>query len=490
MLGIKRLHTYTLSSFLPVFMAAFLVSVFILLMIFLWQYVAEFVGKGLDILVMGELFLYAALNTIPTALPLATLVASLMAFGNMTESLELTAMKASGVSLLKVMQPLIIMMLLIAIGVFFFQDRAVPAISGKFRALLISVKMKSPELDIPEGSFYSEIPKYSIFVKNKDKETGILREVMIYDISKGFNNMAVIVCDSAKMKMASSKEFLLLTLFNGQQFANFKQGSMSTPSKFTPYSRENFKQKQIVISFDGNFNRMDESMMDGSQVVKNISQLVFSIDSLHQSMDSMNIVDRKALKYTYLEYRSKGQESDNHKQWQNEGKIVDMDSLLAAYSNSNLLNVFNGALQQTESTRSDYMFKSAMKSPVLRNIRLHEIELQRKFTLSIACIIFFFIGAPLGSIIGKGGLGVPTVAALILFIFYYMIDNVGRKMARDGVWDIWFGIWMSSLILLPLGIFFTYKAVNDSAIFNAEAYRKLIQKIRSLLKITMKIKAK
>ena len=491
MLGVKRLYRYVLSSFLPVFVAAFLVSVFILLMIFIWQYVADFVGKGLDILVMGELFLYASLNLVPTALPLATLVASLIAFGNMTETLELTAMKASGISLLKVMKPLIIMMVLLSISVFFFQDKAVPVISGKFRTLLISIRMKSPELDIPEGSFYAEMPNYSIFVKHKDKETGVLREVMIYDISKGFNNIAVIVCDSAKMKMASSKEYVVLNLYYGQQFANFKQGSLSSPSKFTAYSRENFREKQILISFDGNFNRMDESMMDGSQAIKNISELRHSVDSLQLSIDSMNVADRKSVKYEYLSYRveNKYAESEPAK----EEKVVDVDSLLATYNNSQLLNIYNSALQQTESTKSNYMFKSSMKSPVLKNIRLHEIELQRKFTLSIACIIFFFIGAPLGSIIGKGGLGVPTVVSLILFIFYYMIDNVGRKMARDGVWDVWFGIWMSSFILLPLGIFFTYKAINDSAIFNAEAYRKVLVRVKALIETVramIKIKKK
>lgn len=482
MLPIKRLYSYILSTFLPVFTMTFVICLFVVLMQFLWKYVEDLVGKGLDTLVLAELFLYAALNLIPMALPLAILLASLMAFGSMGENFELTAIKASGVSLLKAMRPLIIFIVLLSIGAFFFQNDAVPRINIKFRTLFISVKQKSPELDIPEGSFYNEIDNYSLFVKKKDKKTNTLRDVMIYDTSKGFDNMAVIVCDSAKMKMSSSKDYLLLNLFNGQQFANFKQGVTGTTSKYTPYSRENFREKEIVISFDANFKRMDESTMEGSQVSKNIKQLDSTIDSLNLVVDSMNITDRKALKFTYLSYKNRDKEYYDQDEERNINdrdipRSINVDSLLATYDPETKVSIYNTSISQVESARNDYMFRSMMKSASQKSIRQHKVEWHRKFTLSFACLIFFFIGAPLGAIIRKGGLGMPTVISIVLFIVYYIIDNVGYKMARDGVWEVWQGVWLSSFILFPLGAFLTYKAMNDSALLNVDAYQNFIKKI-------------
>lgn len=479
MLPIKRLYLYILQSFLPVFTMTFVICLFVVLMQFLWKYVEDLVGKGLDPLVMGELFFYAALNLIPLALPLAILLASLMAFGNMGENFELTAIKASGVSLLKAMRPLIIFIALVSIGAFFFQNEAIPRISVKFRTLFISIRQKSPELDIPEGSFYSEISNYSLYVKKKDKQTNTLKDVMIYDTSKGFDNMAVIVCDSAKMKMASTKDYLVLDLFEGQQFSNMRQGAgvgLET-KKYSQYSRENFKTKQILISFDANFTRMDESVMDGSQVTKNISQLRHSIDSLNLVVDSMNMSDRKIMRQTFLNYRQDAVSQVNQSEVaKSKSQPVELDSLLSTYSLQDVSNIYSSAVGQVEAAKNDFIFRSPMKGQTLKSVRSHKVELHKKFTLSFACVIFFFIGAPLGAIIRKGGLGMPTVISIILFIIYYVIDNVGYKMARDGIWEAWQGVWLSSFILFPLGVFLTYKAMNDSALFNMEAYQMFIKK--------------
>ncbi|PXV63163.1 lipopolysaccharide export system permease protein [Dysgonomonas alginatilytica] len=493
MLGIKRLYIYILQTFVPVFFMTFAISLFIILMQFLWKYVEDMVGKGLETHVLAELFTYAALSLVPMALPLAILLASLMTFGNLGERYELLAIKAAGISLLKAMRPLIILMVFICVGAFFFQNNIIPKINVKLRSLMISVRQKSPELDIPEGSFYSGIENYNIFVKTKDKETGTLRDVMIYDVSKGFDNMAVIVCDSAKMKMSSNKDYLQLNLFYGQQFSNFKQSGLDDRSvvrndKFVPYSRENFKERQVIIPFDANFNRMDESAMDGTQIAKNASQLRASIDSLTIIVDSLNINDRKVmLNYTYLSYRNNYHaDTTNIKEENNTAFVYSLDSVMNSLSPTEKTSIYTDAMSRAEANKNDFMFRSISKIDTQKKIRQHNVELQRKFTLSFACLVFFFIGAPLGAIIRKGGLGMPVVVSVILFIIYYIIDNLGYKMARDGVWAVWQGVWLSSFILFPLGVFITYKAINDSALFNADAYRNYYVKVfgdRSLMTV-------
>lgn len=453
---------------------------------FVWKYVEDFVGKGLEPSVLAELFTYAALSLVPTALPLAILLASLMAFGNLGERYELLAIKAAGISLLRAMRPLIILIALISIGAFFFQNDILPKINVKMRSLMISIKQKSPELDIPEGVFYSNIENYNLYVKTKDKETGTLRDVMIYDVSKGFDNMAVIICDSAKMKMSSNKDYLMLDLYHGEQFANVQQSAMTSKrgynNKFIPYSRENFKEKQVVIPFDANFNRMDESSLEGTQIAKNISQLKASIDSLTTVVDSLNITDRKfILNSSYLSYKNNVYDIDTTSHTDRRASIsnyeIDMDSLIETMSLREKIALYSDAQVRAENNKNDFAFRSISKIDVQKKIRYHDIEYQKKFTLSFACLVFFFIGAPLGAIIRKGGLGMPVVVSVILFIIYYVIDNVGSKMARDGVWDVWEGVWLSSIVLFPLGVFLTYKAMNDSALFNPEAYGKFFKKI-------------
>lgn len=506
MLPIKRLYTYVLRSFLPMFLMTFAICSFILLMQFVWKYVEDMVGKGLEVSVMAELFLYAALGVIPMSLPLAILLASLMTFGNMGENYELTAMKAAGVSLLRIMRPLIIFIIFITIGAFYFQNVAMPIINVKTTSLLRSVKMKSPELQIPEGSFYNEIPNYNLYVKKKNPETGMLYGVKIYDTSKGFDNMAVIVCDSAKVKTSSGKDYLLFTLFHGQQFSNFqKPGNKPAgphPARnnkgFVPFAREDFKVKEITIRFDASFNRMDESSLQSTQLAKNIEELELSIDSLTIQLDSIRQGDRRYIvsqalqgQFAPAQYKSSNSAvvslDDQHfKQIHPDkhpvSKITDLDSLINTLDTDGLLQLYSSAASQASMNSSNLLYRSMPKLDMERNIRYHQVEWHRKFTLSFACFIFFFIGAPLGAIIRKGGLGMPVVVSVLLFIVYYIIDNVGRKMARDGVWDVWQGIWLSSFVLLPLGIFLTYKAMNDSALFNTEAYGNYLRKILGLKK--------
>ena len=475
-----------LESFLPLFLMTFVISLFLVVMQFLWKYVEDMVGKGLDTNVLLEMFMYAALQLVPLALPLAILLASIMVFGNLGERFELLAIKSAGVPLLKTMKPLIVLIAFISVGAFFYQNYAMPRIQVKFYSLLISIRQKSPELDIPEGVFYKGIDNYNIFVQKKNRKTGMLYDVMIYDVSKGFVNMAVIVCDSASMKLSEDKLSLAFTMYKGQQFQNFQSENMGADARsreFVPYSRENFKRKQMLIPFDANFNRMEGSELEessgASYVSKNSSELKFSIDSMTLKMDSLNVVDRKQMKSSsHLSFRrSYNEDIDSINSLASNFDVAPVDTILFNETFDKQSSILRGAISKAENNNNEFLFRSMSKVNTQRVINRHWVEWHRKFTLSFACLIFFFIGAPLGSIIRKGGMGMPIVVSVILFIIYYILDNVGYKMTRDGVWIHWVGMWFSSFILLPLGVFLTYKAMNDSVILNADAYLGFVKKI-------------
>lgn len=484
MFGIKRLYLFMLRSFVPLFAMTFFICLFIVLMQFLWRYINTLVGKGLGVDVIAELFFYAALTMIPMALPLAILLASLMTFGNLGERFELTAMKASGVSLLKCMRPLIVLIAIIAVGAFFFQNNVLPEAQAKMWTLLYSVKQKSPELEIPEGVFYDQIPGYNLYVQEKNRDTGTLYDLMIYDLSRGFDNASIILADSGRMAMAEDKQHLFLKLWQGESFENIRDAASNM--KNVPYRRESFELKEILLTFDANFNRMDEGGMRNQYVGKNIAQLQATIDSVGARVDSVgnsyarDVLEQRMLgiEYYTLQPPHPGQAGGReHIADKPVSNPIDVDSLFRGSNSSVALNYLNMALNKARRQRSDYEFKGLTIKEERKNIRRHEIELQKKFTLSFACIIFFFIGAPLGAIIRKGGLGMPLVISVLLFIFYYIIDNSGMKMARDGKIAVTEGIWLSSAVLLPLGIFFTYKAMRDSAVFNRDAYMNFIHRL-------------
>lgn len=480
MLRIKRLYTFILQTFLPVFCMTFLICLFIVLMQFLWKYVDEMVGKGLEMKVLFELFFYAALSLAPMALPLAILLASLMTFGNMGERLELLAMKAAGVSLIKIMRPLMITVGIIAVGAFFFQNEVLPRSQVKLYSLLFSMRHKSPELDIPEGVFYKEIDGYNLYVKHKNRDTGVLYDVMIYDISGSFEDAAVIVADSGKLKMTDDKRYLILTLWNGESFENLKDQRTATSN--VPYRRETFSKKEILIEFDANFNRMDESFMSNQYIGKNMKELQTSIDSLTVRSDSVATQYATTLKKnTYFKGILNDAAADSILN-NPVSEPASVEKTLQQASLRDLQNIYAKAASKSGSVEQDYIFKRSMQEDENKVIRRHEIEMHKKFTLSIACLLFFFIGAPLGAIIRKGGLGMPVIISIFLFIVYYIIDTAGYKMARDGQLAVWEGIWLSSAFLLPLGIFFTIKAVNDSVLFNMEVYVDVIRNLFGLRK--------
>ncbi|MGM9758516.1 MAG: LptF/LptG family permease [Parabacteroides sp.] len=462
-----------LQTFLPLFLMTFGICLFIVLMQFIWRYIDDMVGKGLSIGVLAELFFYAALFMLPMALPLSILLASLMTFGNLGERLELLAMKSAGISLLKIMRPVMIFLIFVSIGAFYFQNYAMPVVQVKLYTLLYSMRQKSPELDIPEGVFYKEITGFNVYVKKKNPQNGQLRDLMIYDYSEGFNNARVIIADSGRLKTSEDKLFLVLSLYNGESFENLKsQEKQQGKTTAVPYRRESFQTKDILIEFDANFNMTDESFMQNQFVGKNLASLQSSIDSMSLRLDSLKSIHSKGIYETSYRRTLKQEEpaevTDSTALLP--AMVIHFDSLYQAQSAGRKATLLNKAKQLAESVRTDYYFRASNIGDEGYKVRRHLTEWHKKFTLSFACLVFFFIGAPLGAIIRKGGLGVPVIISVLLFIFYYIIDNMGYKMARDGVWKAWEGMWLSSAVLTPLGIFLTYKAVNDSVILNADTY--------------------
>ncbi len=476
MLRIKRLYIFIIETFLPLFFATFGVCLFIVLMQFLWRYVDDMVGKGLDFLVLGKMFFYAALSLVPMALPLAILLASLMTFGNLGEKFELLAMKASGISLLRIMRPTVILVIFIAIGAFFFQNNVLPPVQTTLWTLVRSIKLKSPELDIPEKIFYKEIKGYNVYINHKNPETGVMHNMMLYDFVDGFDNARVTLADSCKLKASDDKKYLVLSIYNGESFENLKKQSYRNRNEKIPYRREKFSLKEILIAFDANFNMQDESVMSERDFSKNLNRLRLFIDSASVANDS---VDRNIARSLQMSTYRQVLQKNNAVTPNSSSQPVKQDTMVAvtdidSYFDKQDLNqqqrIILSAKSKVENIKNEYQYNNMTQTDRRKALIGHKIELHRKFTLSFACLVFLFIGAPLGSIIRKGGLGMPTVISVFLFLFYYSIDLFGWKLAKQSVLPVWAGMWLSSFLLFSLGMFFTYKAVNDSVMFSADAW--------------------
>ena len=475
-----------LKNFLGLFVATFFIAIFILLMQFMWMHVNDLVGKGIGLAVLSEFFLYATASVIPLALPLAILLSSLISFGNLAEKVELTAMKAAGISLFRILRPLAIAVAFLSVGAFFFSNNVLPKSQMKLWALIFSLRQKSPELQIPIGEFYDEISGYHIYVRGKTQQ-GELLNLMIYDYSAGFENAKVMVADTGRLSTSADRRFLMLDLIQGESFENLnqKQQRATNSTKNIPYRRETFTHKRLVIDFATDFNRYDESILEDQHVSKNVSQLVHSIDSVQGvAVERSREQSNKLVSERYFGRDiTQGEVVVPTKITSDERREYNIDSLWASLPVYKQKAVLSSAIDRAQTYRDQIEYNAILLGDADRYIRKHEIELYRKFTLAFACLIFFFIGAPLGTIIRKGGLGAPVVISVILFIIYYIIDNTGYKMAREALWPCWAGMWLSSFVLLPTGIFLTYKAATDSPLFNPEAWtikaKKLFVRIKN-----------
>ena len=479
MLRIKKVDLYIIKNFIIVFFAVFFICLFVFIMQFLWMNVDDLVGKGISISLLSEFFFYSSLTLVPMSLPLAILLASLMTFGSFGEKLELLALKSAGISLFRIMAPLLFLVVFFSAGAFYFSNNVLPMAQQKLWTLMFSLRHKSPELEIPTGEFYSQINGLNIYVRSKDHKRKLLNNVMIYDFSNGFNNATVMTADSARLFSTEDKKNLVLILYDGESFENLKKQTLSDKGN-VPYRRETFKKKEILIDFDSNFNRMDESLLQGQHVSKNIVRLGKDIDSARIVQDSLiNTYSQKIETKTYLKNIDRELVVDSSLFRNN--ATYDHDTLFYKLSKNKMERAVKKAINSTEIFLNETKYNNSIISDNQRFITRHSVEWYKKFTLSFACIIFFFIGSPLGAIIRKGGLGAPVVISVILFIIYYIIDNMGKKMATEGIWDVWFGMWFSSIVLLPLGIFLTYKAANDSELFNSENWILRIKKLKQKL---------
>ncbi|KAA6338250.1 hypothetical protein EZS27_013722, partial [termite gut metagenome] len=405
--SIKKLYIFIVKSFILLFTGTFFICHFIFMMQFLWRYVDDMVGKGLEMDVLAQFFFYSALSLVPMALPLAILLASLITFGNFGERYELLAMKAAGISLLRIMRPLIIIMFLVCSVSFLFQNVIGPYAESKLYTLIISMRQKSPELDIPEGVFYDEIKGYNLYVKKKDRKTGLLYNVIIYNFSDGFENAHIILADTGKLEMTADKKHLYFHLYSGEMFENLRTQNAS--SKNIPYRRETFREKHSIIQFDSEFNMIDGSFMSARSNSKNMKMLQASIDSMTVFGDSIGRKYYEDLRESIYQKPTTPQAQDSLEITEARIDGYNTDSLLAAMTLKQKSHVLTLASNRTASLESEWNYKGYTITNNDRDIRRHETEWHKKITLSLSCLIFFFIGAPLGAIIRKGGLGMPVV---------------------------------------------------------------------------------
>src|SRR5574344_2074010 len=479
MIRIKKLDIFIAKQFGLLFVGTFFICQFVLMMQFLWRYVDELIGKGLSMEVLAQFFWYMGLMLMPQAFPLAILLSSLITFGNLGESSELTAIKAAGISLMQAFRSLIVIVIIISGVSYYFQDVVMPDANKSFGQLLLSMKQKNPELEIPEGIFYDGIPNCNLYVQKKDMTTGKLYGITIYKMTGGYEDAAIILADSGMLQSTAEKKHLLLTLYSGEWFENMRYQDIAGSASI-PYRRETFSTKRIVLDFDGGFNMADVTGISASAKSKSMEKIIHDIDSIREFNDSVAHAYYNDGQYSTF-YQPKISKDDSLKAVKRAMTgDVNIDTIFAHQSLEAKQDIVRGAMSTLSSQLTLMSMKGDYSYTLNRQLRTHQIEAIGKITLSLACIIFFFIGAPLGAIIRKGGLGVPVIVSVIVCIIYYIFDNSGSKMARDGIWVIWFGKSIATMVLAPMAIFFTYKANNDSVVFNIEAYLNVIRKIFGL----------
>lgn len=479
MFRIKKLDIFIARQFALLFVGTFFICQFVLMMQFLWMYIDKLIGKGLSMEIMAQFFWYMGLMLVPQALPLAILLSSLITFGNLGESSELTAIKASGTSLMQAFRSLILISTFICFGSFYFQNNIGPEANMKIAQLLISIKQKSPEVEIPEGIFYDGISGTNIYVQKKDVNTGKLYGVMVYKMSDSYEDATIILADSGMLQSTAEKKHLIMTLWSGEWFENMQASELGNTAS-VPYRRESFITKQIVDNFDGDFNLTDATSLSNNARAKSLTQIRQDIDSLNHEYDSIGRAYYRDAKLSL--YRTDSiSKADSVRAVRMAGaQTFNYDSLFNKLSMDKRQETVNQAIAQVQAAVKDLEYKSMITDDGDYIIRQHQIETINKFTVALSCLIFFFIGAPLGAIIRKGGLGVPVIISVLVFIVYYILDNSGYRMARGGMWAVWFGKGLAPGVLIPIAIFVTYKANNDSVVFNFDLYRDLFRQMFGL----------
>jgi len=475
----KRLHLYIIKSFIGPFFVTLVISLFVLLMQFLWVYLDELVGKGLEFSVILEFIVYTMAMLMTNALPLAMLLASIMTFGDLGENNELLAMKAAGISLYRIMKPVIVLSIFLSIGSFYFYNNVIPVSYKKLIALMSSIRQLRPEIIVKEGVFSNDIDNFSIKVGKKSDSGNMLYDIMIYDHREDKGNTTVTVADSGTMKITKDKKYMILNLYSGQTYSEMQTRDRRKTT--FPSRTDKFKEQAIFTVLQGmELERKDESVFRNQNRALNNSQIVYFVDSLGRELERQRVTN--ALLLSYISPLNTGvfklARKDTIKT--PEMKLVqysDVDSILNKSTASERTNIIAAALNSARNNARAIQQSDEMIVTSVRSLNRFGIEWHKKYTFAVACLVFLFIGAPLGALIRKGGLGMPLVISVLLFIFYWIITTTGEKFSRESVASLWQGVWFSTFIFLPAGIFLTYKAANDSVVFNVNAWTEFFKKI-------------
>ncbi|WP_299568257.1 LptF/LptG family permease [uncultured Pedobacter sp.] len=467
----KKIHLLLIKAFIRPFAVTFFIVMFILLMFFLFKYVDDLIGKGFEWYVIAELMMYASASNVAMALPLAILLSSIMTFGNLGENYELVAIKSAGVSLRKAMQPLLVLILGLALASFFFSDFMLPKANLKYGSLLWDVRNKKLSFLIKPGVFNNSIPGYSMRVERKGEGAiDSLYGIMIYDHSSGNGIPQIIMAEKGKMSKTSDGNYMVLNLVNGVRY----QEAASNNGSYNPrqsLTRMRFKQTEVKFDFSSfkDMTRTQEESFKNNAPMLNRRELLHRRDSLQKDIDSMG----KALQSNVQYYFKQNSYVKGYTAVKAPAQII-KGNILNVIPKEQRIAALQSAYDQVESLKqtlngqqADYEFKN-------KEVLKAKIEYQRKYTLAVSCLLLFFIGAPLGAIIRKGGLGLPVVIAVIFFLIYHIISTVSEKSAKEGSLDPVFGMWMAIIILTPVGIFLTYKATVDSALFDIGYYKELV----------------
>ena len=472
----KKLYKYILKSFIGTFIFTFFVAVFILLMQFLWTYLDDLVGKGLGFDVLGKLMFYTAITFVPMAMPLAILLSSLMCFGNLGEFYELVAMKASGISVWKIMRPLLIFSIVMSITAFVFSNNVLPVATLKSKTLLRDVRKQKMSFDIPEGMFYKGIDGYTIRAGKKGADGSTLYDMMIYDHTAYKGNVKVTIADSATIALAPSQKEVVFTLYDGYNYNEVTDDKEYRSKR--PFETMKFDKQYISFDIsDFDMTESDGSAFKGHQSMMNINQLIVAIDSLELNTEDRHESYKKSFKNRLQHLSSKDIVSKNHNKAELDTISVFKWPLLDNFSEKEQSSIVNMARSAVKNQVDNIELNIKDFERQGTNIRKHQQVLHEKFSLSIACLLFFFIGAPLGAIIRKGGLGLPIVISVVFFVIYYVITITSQRIAIAGDIHIFLGVWLSSIIILPIGIFLTIKATTDSALLDGESWEKTFRKI-------------
>ncbi len=480
----KKVDKFVLKSFIGPLILTFCIVLIILLLQFLWMYVDELAGKGLNFEILAELLFQFALSFVPTALPLAILLAALMTFGNMGEFNELTALKSSGIPLMRIMRPLMVLIGLLVLVSFLFSNYVLPYSNRQARMLLYDIRRKRPDINLQAGSFNNDIDGFSIKITSKDPLTNRLDGLIIYDHRDKKGNNSVTTADSGYMKITPDETAMIMTLYNGKSYNEIEEKNVAADERKFPSRKDEFKEQTVVISLSGfDLERSSDDLFRSTSWMLNLSQLSYYVDSLNteyntkynqqfsEFRDTRVFTERNMTSYTDGDTEKPGKDSLS----------FNPNSLYSNLRNYDKKVVVAQALEKAKEAGNFLSMTSETMKMQIRFVKRYEVDWHKKLVLPFGCLVFFFIGAPLGAIVRKGGLGTPTVISIFFFVIWYVISMSAEKLVEEDLVSSFAGMWASSYILLPIGVFLTYKASNDSMIMNVDTYLQFFRKIRDFI---------